>query len=662
MKCPLRKPGTTLTARTVSAPAVSLILILVLFSQSLYAAPPADLPRTIPSRYIVVFHDDVDTDTAANALKARFNIAVGFRYRHALRGMAVEMPEQALDRIGADPRVAYIAPDVVVSINAQSLPTGIDRINAELDPAAMIDGIDDPMDVDIAILDTGIDLDHPDLNVFKHTYCKIQGRNTRCVDGDSGADDGNSHGTHVGGIAAAIDNDTGVVGVAPGARLWAIKVLEDDGNGSGSQILAGVDYVAANADEIEVANMSLTGDGSFQPLNDAISNAVNAGVVFTLAAGNAGKDVSQVFPAGHPDAITVSALEDFDGDPGGLASDSRDDTFAGFSNYGSGIDIMAPGRGIRSTVPGGVLGNKSGTSMAAPHVAGAAALYRLQNPGAGPATVKAALLAAGDTTPCANSTDGTCADDPDGIQEPLLMQFCDSDGDGICDEVDNCLLTANPEQQDADGDGTGDACDPDKDGDGVDNTTDNCPLTPNPGQFDLDADGIGDACDPDMDGDGLTNAEEDSLGTNPADADTDDDGLTDYEEVNTYNTSPLIADTDGDSLNDGDEIQISTDPLSFDTDNDSFSDGIEVANNSDPLDAISFPIFADGDLNGDGIVNVVDVLLATQILHGDLAMTNQFLSHGDVAPLVDGNPSPDGSFNAGDLLIIQRKALSEVAF
>ena len=216
----------------------SAILFLMLFSRRLQAAPPADLPRVIPSSYIVVFKDDVDTDVAADDLKGRFsNMTVGFRYRHALRGMSVKMPQAVLDKLAADPRVAYIEPDVTVSINAQVLPTGVDRINADLDPTARIDGVNDAMDVDIAILDTGIDLDHPDLNVFKYVYCKVTGKfNYKCVDNDSNANDVNSHGTHVAGIAAAIDNGSGVVGVAPGARLWAVKVLDDNGNGAGSQV------------------------------------------------------------------------------------------------------------------------------------------------------------------------------------------------------------------------------------------------------------------------------------------------------------------------------------------------------------------------------------------------------------------------------------------
>jgi subtilisin family serine protease len=603
----MRKPTTIISELAGSVLSFSVIFVLLLFSHWLYAASPAELPRVIPSSYVVVFHDNVDTDVAADELKGRFNISVSFRYRYALRGMAVKMPEKVLAKLAADPRVAYIEPDVIVSINAQTLPTGIDRINAELDPTAKIDGVNDVMDVDIAILDTGIDLDHPDLNVFSYSYCKTQGPfNANCVDGDSLANDVNSHGTHVAGTAAAIDNSSGVVGVAPGARLWAVKVLEDNGVGAGSQAIAGVDYVMEHADEIEVANMSLTGDGTYTPLDTAINNAVSAGIVFTLAAGNDSTDVANVWPAGNPNAITVSALEDYDGKPGGVSGNSQDDTFAGFSNYGSGVDIMAPGRNIRSTVPGGGLGTKSGTSMAAPHVAGAAALFLSLNPGASPATVKTALLAAGDLTPCANSADGTCADDPDGIQEPLLLLACDdADGDGVCDDVDNCLLTNNPGQEDTDGDGIGDACD-------------SCPTVDNNSAIDTDEDG-------------LTDFEECLLGTDALDNDTDNDTLSDYDEERTYGTNPLLVDTDGDGFDDGMEVSYGSDPLL-----DSDTPAANYNNN--------------GDINNDGTVNAADVLLATRMVLGELVPTAAQRVRADIVP--------DGEINAGDLLRIQQLALA----
>lgn len=602
---------------------IALVVMLVyLISTSTHAAPPTGASRIIDGSYIVVFRPDVDTDNAVNDFLPRFpSMSEMFRYRHALRGMAVRLPAALVKRLRADPRVAYIEPDVMLSAVAQILPTGVARINTEWDPVANIDNVDDRVDVDIAILDTGIDLDHPDLNLYRYAYCKLQGFYT-CKENDAGANDVNTHGTHVAGTAAALDNTSGVVGVAPGARLWAVKVLEDNGNGSLGQVLAGVDYVAANASEIEVANMSLTGSGSIQSLDDAISEAVAAGVTFVLAAGNDRLDVSQVFPAGHPSAITVSALSDFDGIPGGAGSlslnfgscvENVDDSFGCFSNFGSGVDIMAPGMQIRSTVPGGGLGYKSGTSMAAPHVAGAAALYMAQNPGATPATVKAALLAAGDLTPCANSGDGSCADDPDGIQEPLLLLACDDgDVDSVCDEVDNCPLVANSSQLDTDGDLAGDACDSDDDDDS------------------------------------LSDSFEVAIGSNPLLVDTDGDGLSDFAEV-AYDGNATAYTPGAD-----------TDPTLYDTDDDGFDDGKEVLAGTSPLDGGSYPAIADGDLNLDTQVDVRDYLLGLQVLQGQQQLDTVQLSHGDVAPISGGLTVPDGVFNLGDLLLIQRALLGAV--
>jgi subtilisin family serine protease len=433
-----------MTAR-INFPGFTCIQIISLLLSGL-SIPLADAapvkPVYIPSKYIVVFNPGVAVDATVADLTGRFSLSVSHRYRHALLGMAITIPPALLPRLAADPRVKYVEQDVVVSAAAQILPSGVDRVNADLNPAAKIDGIDilaDRVDADIAILDTGIDLDHPDLNVFNYANCRLQGR-YKCFDGDTAANDVNGHGTHVAGIAAAIDNASGVVGVAPGARLWAVKVLDDQGNGVGAQIIAGMDYVVAHASEIEVANMSLTGTGSFQALDDAITNAVSAGITVVLAAGNDDTDVLNVFPAGHPAAITVSALTDYDGQPGGLAG-GADDKFAGFSNYGSGVDIMAPGVSIRSTVVGGGTGFNSGTSMAAPHVAGAAALYLAHNPGASPQAVKNELLTTADPAPCV--TGPLCPGDPDGIPEPLLMYPALANGDlnddGVVDVRDILL-------------------------------------------------------------------------------------------------------------------------------------------------------------------------------------------------------------------------------
>ncbi len=337
--------------------------------------------------YIVVLHDKARPASVAKSVGARPTRL----YRHALNGFAAPLSSAALNGLLRNPQVRFINPDRPMKAIAQTLPTGIRRSGADTNPIAQIDGAGPGLDVDVAVLDSGIDAGHPDLNVVAHVDCTGGPNKQTCK---SGGTDDNGHGTHVGGTIGARDNGFGVVGVAPGARLWGVKVLKRNGTGWTSNIIGGIDYVAANAADIEVANMSLGGGGSDDTdggdcllSNDAfhlaICGATHAGVVFVVAAGNESSDASTSTPAAYDEVITVSALADFDGEPGGQGSgtftfssctESDDDSFACFSNFGTDVDIMAPGVGILSTVPGGGYGSSSGTSMAAPHVAGAAAL------------------------------------------------------------------------------------------------------------------------------------------------------------------------------------------------------------------------------------------------------------------------------------------------
>jgi subtilisin len=345
---------------------------------------------------------------------------VGYVYEHALQGFTITVPEAALKGIRRNPNVLSIEPDGRVQTMAQTIPTGINRIHADYSKL-LINGNDDyRVDVDVAVLDTGIDVDHPDLNVVGGTNCLYtrkgpRGSRTVYCEDAAGGDDDQYHGTHVAGTIAALDNGIGVVGVAPGARLWAVKVLGADGSGSFSGILAGIDWVVARGD-IEVLNMSLGGAGSSSAMDQAVANAVAKGVTVVVAAGNSNQDAAGFSPANAPDAITVSALADFDGLPGGLAAatcspSDQDDTLASFSNWGA-VDIAAPGVCTLSTFPveKGSYATISGTSMAAPHVAGAAAL--LASTGLGPNAIRTELLAAGNY----DWTD----DSGDGVKEPLL--------------------------------------------------------------------------------------------------------------------------------------------------------------------------------------------------------------------------------------------------
>jgi subtilisin len=346
-------------------------------------------------------------------------------YTKVFRGFAVELPAAAVRAVERQPGVAGIWPDLPVHAEVhQTLPTGVDRVDADLNPWADIDGSGTGIDADVAVLDTGIDTDHPDLNVVGGKDCS--GKPTGIWE------DGAGHGTHVAGTIAARDNTIGVVGVAPGARLWAVKVLDNSGVGRISSVICGLDWVANHADTIDVANLSVDAKavaadkkpcrrGKTTPLHKAICRVVHAGVPVVVAAGNEAKDAANAVPATYKEVITVSAFTDLDGEPGGEGASSctndDDDIFANFSNYGADIDIAAPGVCIWSTWPGGGYETLSGTSMATPHVTGAIALYIAQNPGATVAEVRTWLEGPA-SRPNASSYGFT--GDPDAFDEGVL--------------------------------------------------------------------------------------------------------------------------------------------------------------------------------------------------------------------------------------------------
>lgn len=394
------------------------ILVAVLFSLMMPSPALAAGPTSKP--YIIVFKDSVDPNGIAPGLANAFGLQAGFIYQHALKGMSAFIPEGRLKALENDPRVAYVVEDIVQGISAQEMPTGIHRIFADTNPAIGINGADDyRVDVDVAVIDTGVDFQHPDLNVVGGVNCYSWiPWSTTCK---TGGDDDHYHGTHVAGTIGALDNGTGVVGVAPGARIWAVKVLSSSGTGYSSQIIAGIDWVAAHADTIEVANMSLGGSGFSQAEYDAIQGAANLGVAFAVAAGNDDADALNYSPGGFDNVLSVSALADFDGIPGGLGASTcrtdQDDTLADFSNWGSQIDVAAPGVCILSTYPieQGEYGTISGTSMASPHAAGALALLASANNPNNYADVTALY------NQVKNAGNYNWMDDSgDGIQEPLL--------------------------------------------------------------------------------------------------------------------------------------------------------------------------------------------------------------------------------------------------
>jgi subtilisin len=368
------------------------------------------------SGYIVVLKGSVGSPGAVAAEQAQARgLTVGHVYRHALKGYSATMTAADAQALRADPQVASVTQDRPVHLDQQVLPTGIDRVDGELSSTVSGDRAGS-VDVDVAVIDTGIDPTHPDLNVAGGVNCAP----------GLGFDDRNGHGSHVAGTIGARDNDLGVVGVAPGARLWAVRVLNPAGSGSFASVICGVDWVTEHAATIEVANMSLGGTGT-EPggrgcatgdaFHDAVCRSVAAGVTYTVAAGNEADDAANHVPAAYDEVITVSALADFDGKPGGLGSPTcradEDDTLADFSNFGADVDLIAPGVCILSTYKRGGYATFSGTSMASPHAGGAAALYKSTHPAARPDAVKRALQAAG-------NLGWNNADDPDAIKEPLV--------------------------------------------------------------------------------------------------------------------------------------------------------------------------------------------------------------------------------------------------
>lgn len=364
-------------------------------------------PSPMPDRYIIILNDDADPWSVANDMAQERGLAIAHVYGSAVNGFSAIVPRGQLDNIASDSRVNYIEQDSIVSIFKKPPGTpgngGNDGGSSEQPPQVIPYGIariggpiSGSVNVDVAVIDTGIDASHPDLNVIDGVNF-AKGKNWS---------DGNGHGTHVAGTIAAKNNDIGVIGVAPGANLYAVKVLDNRGSGFTSDVIAGVNWVAANADTIDVANMSLGGSAS-NTLNAAVENAVNAGVVFVVAAGNESTDACSKSPASAPSAITVSALDDRDGV-------SNNDPFASFSNYGSCVDMIAPGVLILSTWKGGDYNTISGTSMASPHVAGAAALYLANNPNSSPAQVTSALQTAG-------NLNWNTLTDPDSIHEKLVQ-------------------------------------------------------------------------------------------------------------------------------------------------------------------------------------------------------------------------------------------------
>lgn len=380
----------------------------------------------IPNQYIIYLQDNkeesnsIDPVEFYNSELKDTGTELLYVYYDVVKGLAIKIPnEKVLEQLKNNPLVSYMGNDRKISAfidthtENQIIPASVDRVE---DGESLNNINPNFVDADIAILDTGIDLDHPDLNVFHERSF---------IPGTINADDDHGHGTHLAGVAAAKDNSFGMVGIAPGARLWAIKVLESSGMGEISTLIKGLDYINQHQNEVDVAVLSLGCECESGALNIAINNSIKAGITIVVAAGNEGKDAGTFTPANNPEVITVSAIADTDGKCGGNGPPTpygADDMLASFSNYGNVVDISAPGVDIYSTFKSNSYTKLTGTSMAAPHVAGAAALYKSLHPEASPNDVKSYLLTSG-TNPsdlCNGNGHGYFTGDKDNFHEPLL--------------------------------------------------------------------------------------------------------------------------------------------------------------------------------------------------------------------------------------------------
>lgn len=357
------------------------------------------------------------TAAATDRLAAAHGFKTRHRYASAVSGFSARLTAQQAARLRRDPSVSVIRPARRFRIAAQQVTRNVQRVKAAPGGSPAPD-----VDADIAVLDTGIGpVGGNELNIAGGINCSGDG-----LGADVWRDlHPSRHGTHVAGIAAARDNDVGIVGVAPGARLWSVRVFRQSGYGDEATIVCGLDWAVAthgpaapaNTQPIETINMSIQGTrigggpeecvgaGDPDPIHVGVCAAYAANMTVVVAAGNERADTDGVSPAGYDQVITVAALSDFDGVGGGASSsdcgllpNEKDDVYATYSNHGDDVDILAPGTCVLSTLPsadGTATQRLSGTSMATPHVTGAVARYLAVHPGTGPAMMRKLVRASG---------------------------------------------------------------------------------------------------------------------------------------------------------------------------------------------------------------------------------------------------------------------------
>jgi subtilisin len=386
-------------------------LLCSLFVALPAAAAAAADTQPVPGQYIVVLNDGADLTAALGDVAGLPGVHVIYVYGHALNGYAAQLPPAALAAVQADPRVDYVVQDRRGELitgrgkppppppppwdTPQTLPTGINRADGDLSSQRSGDGAGSLAGPPVAIVDTGIDTAHPDLNVAGGVNCV--GPLSSANDGT--INDGNGHGTHVSGIVGAKDNLYGVVGVAPGVPLYSVRTLDANASGTSSGQICGVDWVTANAAAlgIKVANFSQVsalpkqddgncGNTNDDPLHQAMCRSTAAGVLWVVGMANSALDISTnsaQAPMGYDEVLSVTAVADGDGVPGGMGTigcrADVDDQYAGFSDWVSSPadqahTVAEPGVCINSTWKGSTYSVQSGTSMSTPHAAGVAEL------------------------------------------------------------------------------------------------------------------------------------------------------------------------------------------------------------------------------------------------------------------------------------------------